>query len=71
MSQMPSDMSAAQMWTLSADRKSVRLLVPALRLRGLPEPLSIHLDCDAALVDEILQRLSVLRAGMLPAPTRN
>jgi hypothetical protein len=33
-----------------------------------PEPLRIHLDFDAEMVDEILQRLTVLRSRMLPAP---
>ena len=31
----------------------------------------IHLDFDAEMVDEILKHLTVLRAQMLPAPTRN
>ena len=30
-----------------------------------PEPLRIHIDFDAGMVDEILQRLTVLRAAML------
>ena len=71
MSDMPVNMSAEQSWTLSDDRKCVRLQLPPLAIPGMAEPLSIHLDCDAAMVDEILQRLTVLRLQMLPALTRN
>ncbi len=60
------DMPAERMWTLSDDRTTVRLQVPPLLLDGLPEPLRIHLDFDAAMVDEILQRLATLRAAMMP-----
>jgi len=71
MSDMPANMPAERMWTLSDDQRSVRMQVPPLRLAGLTEPLSIHLDFDAAMVDDILQRLTVLRSQMLPALTRN
>jgi len=57
-----------QMWTLRPDRKLVRLQVPDLPVAGLPEPLKVVLDFDARTVDAILDRLSVLRALMLPAP---
>ena len=39
--------------------------------RWLFESLCIHLDFDAEMVDEILQRLSLLRAKMLPVPRRS
>ena len=71
MSDMLTDMPAERMWTLSGDRKSIRMQVPPLRLAGVPKPLSIHLDFDAAIVDELLQRLTVLRSRMVPAPVRN
>lgn len=68
---MVADMPPERMWTLSSDRANVRLQVPPLLLDGFLEPLRIHLDFDAAMVDAILQRLTVLRAQMLPEPTRN
>jgi hypothetical protein len=45
------------------------LILPALPIEGLPEPLRIHLDFDVEALDEILNRLAVLRAQMLPPPT--
>jgi hypothetical protein len=53
------------------DCETVRLQVPPLKLAGNAEPLLLHLDFNAELVDEIQHRLTVLRAQMLPAPTRN
>lgn len=53
-----------QLWTLSDDRQIVRFSMPPLPLEGLPEPLRITLDFDAEMVDEILQRLTALRALM-------
>ena len=38
---MPVKASQATMWTLSEDRKSVRLAVPPLRIVGIPEPLAV------------------------------
>jgi hypothetical protein len=67
-----SDMLAVDVtWSLSDNRKNVRLQLPSLTLDGIPEPLRIQLSFDAEKVDEILQRLTMLRAKMLPAPTRN
>lgn len=71
MSNLEADMPAEKMWTLSEDRETVRLQVPPLVPDGRLEPLRIHLDFDADIVDEILQRLTVLRSQMLPAPQRN
>jgi hypothetical protein len=68
---MLADMSPERMWTLSDDRQTVRLQLPGLALAGMPEPLRIHLDFDAEMVDEILQRLTGLRSQMQPAPQRN
>jgi hypothetical protein len=68
---MPVEMQQSQMWTLSDDRKTVRQQMPAMRLAGLPKPVVVHVDFDAETVDAILERLSVLRAQMLPAPPRN
>ena len=47
MSDMPANMPAERMWTLSDDQRSVRMQIPPLRLAGLPDPPRIHLDFDA------------------------
>jgi hypothetical protein len=52
------------MWSLSDDRKTVRLAVPPVQIRGLPEPIRIVVDFNAADIDEVLKRLIVLRARM-------
>jgi len=62
--------SPAGMFTL-LDREKMRLQLPDLRVTGSAEPLRIHLDFDAASVDDMLERLTLLRAQMLPAPRRN
>ena len=67
---MPADMPAERMWTLSDDRETVLLQLPPLPIDGMPEPLRVHLDFDAEMVDEILQRLTVLRAQMLASPLK-
>ena len=36
--------------------------------KACPTPVNIHLDFDAGTVDEMLDRLTVLRAQMLPKP---
>jgi hypothetical protein len=54
------------MWELTADRKTVRLRVPPVRLMGLPKPVDMHFDFDAEAVDNVLVRLTLLRAKMLP-----
>jgi len=64
------DLSPAEMFIL-LDRETVRLQLPTLPVIGMAEPLRIHLDFDAASVDEMLERLAILRAQMLPAPQRN
>jgi hypothetical protein len=63
---MPVRANQATMWTLSADRKLVRLAVPPLRIAGMPEPLAVYMDFDAKTVDAMLERLSILRSRMLP-----
>jgi hypothetical protein len=50
-----------QMWTLNDDRQSVKLSLPPLPLRGLPEPLRLTTDFDADMVEEMLTRLTLLR----------
>ena len=46
----------ATMWTLSADRKLVRLAVPPLQIVGFPKPLDVYMDFDAKTVDAMLER---------------
>jgi hypothetical protein len=70
MSEMPVEDGAASMWNLLDDQRTVRFQLPHLALDGRREPLSVHLNFDAEAVDEILQRLSELRARMLPPPRR-
>ncbi|HMF61716.1 MAG TPA: hypothetical protein VK595_15150, partial [Vicinamibacterales bacterium] len=61
----------AEMWVISADRQTVRLHIPPVRLASLAEPLKLHLDWNATAVDEILDRLTVLRSQMDPPPIRS
>ena len=68
---MLADMPAERMWTPSGDGETVRLQLPPLPIAGFPEPLRIHLDFGAEMVGEILQRLGLLRARMLPVPRRS
>ena len=71
MSEIPVTATQAEMWVLSADRQTVRLHIPPVRLAGLSEPLKLHLDWNATAVDEILDRLTVLRSQMDPPPIRS
>lgn len=57
----------AQIWTLTTDRKLLCLNVPELPILGLPQPLRVTMHFDARTVDAMLERLTVLRAQMLPA----
>ena len=66
-----SAMAADVEWLISRDRTTVRMQLPPLPMEGMPEPLRVHLDFDTATLDEMLRRLTELRARMLPAPTRN
>jgi len=67
---MPIEIDAATMWTLNADRRSIRLTLPRLPLDDMAQPLTIALDIEASTVDEMIDRLTVLRAQMLPAPPK-
>ena len=71
MKKVPVSVTQAELWVLSADRRTVRLNIPPVRLQGRTEPLKLHLDCDAKAVDEILDRLTVLRSQMEPPPVRS
>jgi len=67
----PIDAPQPRMWTLAADRRTVRIELPQLPVASLPESLKVHLDFDAASVDAMLQRLTELRTQMLPPPVKN
>src|SRR5262249_24575220 len=43
--------------------------VPSLPIAGLSEPLRVNIDFAADMVDAIIDRLTELRAQMLPMPT--
>jgi len=63
---MPIEHDQAQMWQLSADRRSVRMQF-GLPVQGTPEPLLVKIDFAAGAIEQIIERLRVLRAQMLPA----
>jgi len=65
---MSAAVDPATMWTLNADQKSIRLTLPPLQLAGSPKPLFVAMDFETTTVDEIIDRLLGLRAGMLPSP---
>jgi len=56
-----------QLWTLSADRRTIRLQLPPAT-EGEFNASQAFVDIDAMSVDELLNRLIGLRARMLPAP---
>ena|SRR5215468_11171559 len=59
---MPVKIDVTAMWTLSSDRRSIRLTLPRLPLAHMAQPVTIVLDVEASTVDEIIDRLTVLRA---------
>lgn len=70
MTSRPLSFSQARLWRLSTDRRTIRLQLPPFRLARRKTPIEIHLDFEAEAVDEMLQRLTELRAQMLPPPVR-
>ena len=60
-----------QLWTLSGHRRHVAVLSAPLPIAGLPEFAKFNMHFDAGTVDQIIERLSLLRARMLPEPKRN
>jgi hypothetical protein len=67
---MPIEVEPEQLWTLQPDRKYVRLQLPPLRVQGINKPLNVHVDFDAGIIDQIIDRLMVLRPQMLPKPSK-
>ena len=72
---MPIEHDMHHMWQLAADRCGVRLSLPGLPVAGLAEPVRVNIDFDTSAVDQIIERLTVLRAhmkpGLPPAGTQN
>ena len=68
---MEAHMPTEEMWTLSEDQEAVRMHLPPVQIEGLPKPVIVSLSFNAANIDDILERLTMLRSQMLPAPTRN
>jgi hypothetical protein len=66
MNMMPVEMGDQTMWTLSSDRKTIRLALPPLPLAGMAEPIRAVVDFVAETVDAMLERLTILRGQMLP-----
>src|SRR5262245_43525616 len=50
------------MWTLSADRRTIRLTLPPVPMAGLPRPLKVNLHFDTRTIDEMLEHTSVVGA---------
>jgi hypothetical protein len=65
---MPVAVNPTMMWTLNADKKSVRLTLPPLPIAGQAKPLFVVLNFGTATVDEIIDRLLSLRGQMQPKP---
>ena len=68
---MEAHMPTQEMWTLSEDQEAVRMHLPPVQIEGLPKPVIVSLSFTAANIDDILERLTMLRSQMLPAPLRN
>ena len=72
---MPVEHDMQNMWQLATDRRSVRLSLAGLPVAGLADPIRVNIDFDTGVVDQIIERLTVLRAkmkpGLPPANKRN
>jgi len=68
---MAANIELERMWTMNDDRLSVKLSLPAIPFEGLAEPLRITVDFEADMVEDMIQRLTELRARMLPPLKRN
>jgi hypothetical protein len=65
---MPIEHEQEHMWTLSADRRNARMTLPPLPVAGMPEPISVKIDFDAGVIEQMIERLTILRLEMLPKP---
>jgi hypothetical protein len=48
---MPIEHDQAQMWQLSANRCTVRMELPGLRVEGIHKALRVKIDFDAGVID--------------------
>jgi hypothetical protein len=65
---VPIEHEQVWMWTLSADRRSVRMTLPPLPVNGLSEPIDVKIDFGAGMIEQMIERLTMLRLQMLPKP---
>ncbi len=63
---IPIETNQQRMWTLSSDRKAVRLSLPPLRIRGMSEAIRVNMNFDAETIDAVIERLTILRGKTLP-----
>ena len=72
---VPVEHDMQRMWQLAVDRRCVRLSLSGLPATGLAQPIVVNIDFDTGAVDQIIERLTVLRAhmkpGLPPAMKRN
>ena len=52
-----------------ADRRSVRMTLPPLPVACLPKPIAVKVDLDAGVIEQMIDRPTVLRMQMLPKPS--
>jgi hypothetical protein len=65
---MPLKIDPERVWALSENRRQVLMELPPLLLPDQHETVIVRLRFDAETIDGFLQRLTLLRSRMLPAP---
>lgn len=65
---MPLEIDPERIWMLSENRRQVVMELPPLLLPGQDDTVVVRLRFDAEIIDGFLQRLTLLRSRMLPAP---
>jgi len=65
---MPLEIDPERVWMLSENRRQVVMELPPLLLPGQDDTVVVRLRFDAEIIDGFLQRLTLLRSRMLPAP---
>ena len=68
---MEAHMPSQEMWTLSEDQEAVRMHLPPVQIEGIPKPVLVSLRFNAANIEDILERLTMLRSQMQQPPLRN
>ena len=59
---MAANIHIGDLWTLNEDRRSVKLSLPPIPFEGLPEQLRLTVDFEADMVEDMIQRLTEIRA---------